>query len=77
MQKHPNLLSLIETPVINYWLGPDLHAVSILLKGVDLYKIVLACPNNRTLPEIINTQKADLDEIKGFIESWDLKLIKL
>ena len=51
--------------------------MGILLKGVGLYKIVLACPHNRTLPEIINTQKADLDEIKGFIEWWDLKLIKL
>jgi salicylate hydroxylase len=75
MRQHPNLLSLIETPAINYWLGPDSHAVGYLLKGGDLYNIVLACPD--TLPEMVNTQKADLEEMRGIFEGWDPRLREL
>jgi salicylate hydroxylase len=41
MRKLPNLLSLIDTPAINHWMGPDSHVVGYLLKGGDLYNIVL------------------------------------
>jgi salicylate hydroxylase len=72
MRKHPNLISLIETPAINYWMGPDSHAVGYLLKGGDLYNIVLACPDN--LPEMVNTQKADVEEMRSIFKDWDPRL---
>jgi salicylate hydroxylase len=72
MKKHPDLVELAENPAINYWMGPDAHAVSYLLKGGGLYNIVLICPDN--LPEFVNTAKADLQEMRDFFQKWDPRL---
>lgn len=72
MRAHPLLTDLVETPNINFWMGPDSHVVSYLLKGGNLYNIVLACPDN--LPEFINQQKADLQEMHDLFKTWDPKL---
>ncbi|KAI9880978.1 MAG: hypothetical protein M1830_009472 [Pleopsidium flavum] len=72
MKKHPDLVDLVEKPAINYWMGPDGHAVCYLLKGGGLYNIVLICPDN--LPELVNTAKADVQEMRDFFEKWDPKL---
>ena len=72
MKKHTDLVELAENPVINYWMGPDAHAVCYLLKGGGLYNIVLICPDN--LPEMVNTANADLQEMRDFFEKWDPRL---
>ena len=72
MKKHPLLKDLAEKPAINYWMGPDGHAVCYLLQGGDLYNIVLICPDN--LPELVNNAKADVQEMRDFFEKWDPKL---
>lgn len=72
MSRHPDLVDLVEKPAINYWMGPDGHAVCYLLKGGGLYNIVLICPDN--LPEMVNTAKADVQEMRDFFEKWDPKL---
>ena len=72
MKRHPQLRDLAEKPAINYWMGPDGHAVCYLLQGGGLYNIVLICPDN--LPELVNTAKADLKEMLDFFENWDPKL---
>jgi salicylate hydroxylase len=72
MRMHPGLVELAENPAINMWMGPQAHAVCYLLKGGDLYNIVLVCPDN--LPEFINTAKADLQEMRDFFANWDPKL---
>ncbi|KAH0840886.1 hypothetical protein AYO21_06212 [Fonsecaea monophora] len=72
MKAHPLLRDLVAVPNINYWLGPDAHAVSYLLKGGNLYNIVIACPDN--LPELVNQQKADLDEMHALFAAWDPQL---
>ena len=72
MKKHPDLCDLAEKPAINYWMGPGAHAVCYLLKGGGLYNIVLICPDN--LPEMVNTAKADLQEMRNFFKDWDPKL---
>jgi salicylate hydroxylase len=41
MRPHPELQEFLESPAINYWMGPDGHAVCYLLKGGNLYNIVL------------------------------------
>jgi len=53
-------------------MGPSSHAVCYLLKGGDLYNIVLVCPDN--LPELVNTAKADLQEMRDYFVNWDPKL---
>ncbi|KAL2011840.1 hypothetical protein VTN00DRAFT_4558 [Thermoascus crustaceus] len=72
MKKHPALLDLVQQPSINYWMGPDAHAVCYLLQGGGLYNIVLICPDN--LPELINMAKADLQEMRDFFKDWDPRL---
>jgi len=72
MKKHPDLVDLAENPAINYWLGPNAHAVCYLLKGGGLYNIVLACPDN--LPELVHSAKADLQEMRDFFSEWDPRL---
>ncbi len=72
MKKHPDLRDLAEKPAINYWMGPYGHVVCYLLKGGGLYNIVLICPDN--LPEMLNTAKADLQEMRDFFDGWDPKL---
>ncbi|KAF8537013.1 hypothetical protein BDD12DRAFT_848640 [Trichophaea hybrida] len=75
MRKDPDLAQLAEVPVINYWMGPGAHAVCYLLKGGELYNIVLICPDN--LPEGVALQNADLDELRGIFATWDIRLQKL
>ena len=72
MKADPLLANLASHPNINYWLGPSAHAVSYLLKGGDLYNIVLIRPDD--LPEMINMAKADLQEMQDFFADWDPKL---
>lgn len=72
MRAHPLLTDLISTPNINYWMGPDSHVVGYLLKGGDLYNIVIACPDN--LPEFVSQQKADLAEMHALFSDWDPQL---
>lgn len=72
MLAHPELRSLVERPAINYWMGPHGHVVCYLLQGGGLYNIVLICPDN--LPEMMNTAKADLEEMRAFFENWDPRL---
>lgn len=72
MKKHPLLADLAAVPNINYWMGPDSHVVSYLLQGGNLYNIVLVCPDN--LPELVNQQKADLNEMHALFSSWDPQL---
>ncbi|KAI9801267.1 MAG: hypothetical protein M1833_002837 [Piccolia ochrophora] len=72
MMKHEDLVELAENPAINYWMGPDAHVVCYLLKGGGLYNIVLICPDN--LPEMVNTAKADLQEMRDLFDKWDPRL---
>lgn len=72
MVKHENPRELVNNPAINYWMGLNAHAVCYLLKGGGLYNIVLACPDN--LPELVNTQAADIQEMRDFFAKWDPRL---
>ncbi|KAI1628978.1 salicylate hydroxylase [Exophiala viscosa] len=72
MKKHPLLADLVAVPNINFWLGPSSHVVCYLLKGGNLYNIVIACPDN--LPKFVNQQKADLEEMHAIFKEWDPKL---
>lgn len=75
MRADPLLSDLAQRPNINYWMGPDSHAVCYLLKGGDIYNIVLICPDN--LPEMVNQEKADLEEMHALFANWDPQLRQL
>jgi salicylate hydroxylase len=46
MMKDPELSSLVTDPQVNYWLGPDMHAVNYVLKGGKLFNMVLLVPDD-------------------------------
>ncbi|KAI4210889.1 MAG: hypothetical protein LQ351_006293 [Letrouitia transgressa] len=75
MKKQPELQEFAEKPAINYWMGPRSHVVCYLLQGGSLYNIVMIAPDN--LPELVNTAKADLQELRDLFQSWDPRLQKL
>lgn len=75
MRKDDRLKDLVNSPAITIWMGPDSHCVGYLLKGGDLYNMVLACPDN--LPELVNTAKADLREMRELFAAWDPRLKRL
>ncbi len=75
MKKHKELSFLLENgsrAPLNYWMGPDCHVVCYLLKGGDLYNIVLLCPDN--LPEKVTTAPGDLEEMRAIFANWDPRL---
>lgn len=75
MRKHEELAELVNDPAINFWMGPSGHAACYLLKGGDLYNIVLLCPDN--LPETVNVAVEGAQEVRDFFRTWDPKLGKL
>ncbi|KAI5777577.1 hypothetical protein EDC01DRAFT_759834 [Geopyxis carbonaria] len=75
MKKDPVLEPLTRVPVINYWMGPDSHAVCYLLQGGGLYNIVLICPDN--LPADTAVVDADIGELRGLFANWDIRLQRL
>lgn len=72
IRRDPELKDLAEYPNINYWMGPDAHAVCYPLKNGTIYNIVLICPDN--LPELVAHAKADLKEMHDFFHGWDPRL---
>jgi salicylate hydroxylase len=72
MREKECLRELVDSPSINCWLDPDSHVVGYLIKVGDLYNMVLACPDN--LPELVNTAKADLGEMREIFSNWDPRL---
>lgn len=75
MMKHPMLNELVQQRSINYWMGPNAHAVCYFLQGGELCNIVLICPDD--LPESVHIAKADVQEMKTFFEDWDPRLKSL
>ena len=72
MKDCPELHDLAAEPTINYWLGPQGHAVCYFLQGGRLCNLVLLAPDD--LPETISTAKADLQEMRDFFHAWDPRL---
>jgi salicylate hydroxylase len=72
MKKHRALWELFDPPCINFWMGPNAHAVCYLLQGGSLCNIVLIRPDN--LPDSVNMARADLQEMLDFFKDWDPRL---
>lgn len=60
------LRDMVRNAAIDYWIGLNAHAVCYLLKGGNLFNIVLVCSDN--LPELVDTQQADAQETGDFFE---------
>ncbi|KAL9002213.1 MAG: hypothetical protein Q9188_004847 [Gyalolechia gomerana] len=75
MQSYPDLRELAAEPAFHYWMGPEAHAVCYFMQGGRLCNLVLLCPDD--LPDMVNTAKADVQEMREFFRAWDPKLQQL
>ncbi|KAF2792883.1 FAD binding domain-containing protein [Melanomma pulvis-pyrius CBS 109.77] len=75
MLKDEDLKSFVEDPQVNYWLGPDAHAVNYVLRGGKLFNMVLLVPDD--MPAGANTLAGNVDEMRALYKDWDPRIPKL
>ncbi|KAF2636589.1 FAD/NAD(P)-binding domain-containing protein [Massarina eburnea CBS 473.64] len=75
MMKDPELRSFIEDPQVNYWMGPDAHAVNYVLRGGKLFNMVLLVPDD--MPAGANTLAGNVEEMRALYKDWDPRIPKL
>ncbi|KAH8818381.1 hypothetical protein F5882DRAFT_512666 [Hyaloscypha sp. PMI_1271] len=75
MMKDPELACLVTDPQVNYWLGPDMHAVNYVLKGGKLFNMVLLVPDD--MPAGASTLEGNVEEMRALFKDWDPRIPKL
>ncbi|KAK2596255.1 hypothetical protein QQS21_006347 [Conoideocrella luteorostrata] len=76
MLKDPELRPFIEDPQVNYWIGPDKHAVNYVLKGGELFNMVLLVPDDMPA-DSGSTIKGDIEEMRQSFAGWDPRIGKM
>ncbi len=72
----PELASFVTAPQVNYWLGPDAHAVNYVLKGGKLFNMVLLVPDD--IPaDGASTLEGNVEEMRALYKDWDPRIPKL
>lgn len=77
MRADPDLKSFVETPTVNYWLGPDAHAVNYVLKGGKQFNMVLLVPDDIPRDSPSNTVAGNVEEMQAYFKDWDPRISKL
>ncbi|TVY30272.1 FAD-dependent monooxygenase, partial [Lachnellula hyalina] len=75
MLKDPELATFVTNPQVNYWMGPDAHAVNYVLRGGELFNMVLLVPDD--LPEGQNVTEGSVEEMRALYKDWDPRIPKL
>ncbi|KAI0096249.1 FAD binding domain-containing protein [Nemania sp. FL0031] len=76
MMTDPDLRPFVDNPQVNYWVGPGVHAVNYVLRGGELFNMVLLVPDD--IPEgSANTIEGDAEEMRAHFTQWDPRLGKL
>ncbi|KAI1298362.1 FAD binding domain-containing protein [Xylaria venustula] len=76
MVPDPDLRPFLDNPQVNYWLGPDMHVVNYILRGGELFNMVLLVPDD--IPEgTANTVEGDTAAMRDHLYQWDPRLGKL
>ncbi|KAI1172223.1 FAD binding domain-containing protein [Nemania sp. FL0916] len=76
MMKDPDLRPFVDNPQVNYWVGPGVHAVNYILRGGELFNMVLLVPDD--IPSgSANTIEGDVEEMRAHFRQWDPRLGKL
>ncbi|KAJ5894363.1 hypothetical protein N7495_006054 [Penicillium taxi] len=77
MRKDPELAVLVDDPQVNYWLGPDAHAVNYVLRGGELFNMVLLVPDDIPDESLASTIEGNVEEMCSLFEGWDPRIQKL
>lgn len=75
MLQDPDLRGFVEDPQVNYWIGPDAHAVNYVLRGGKLFNMVLLVPDD--MPADANTLAGNVEEMRARYRDWDPRIPKL
>ncbi|KAI4868020.1 FAD/NAD(P)-binding domain-containing protein [Hypoxylon rubiginosum] len=75
MLADPELQHFIKDPQVNYWLGPDAHAVNYVLRGGELFNMVLLVPDD--MPEAAMTVDGNVEEMQALYKDWDPRIGKI
>ena len=75
MMDDPELRSFVEDPQVNYWMGPDAHAVNYVLRGGELFNMVLLVPDD--MPAGAMTLEGNIEEMRALYKDWDPRIPKL
>ncbi|KAL0943452.1 FAD binding domain-containing protein [Colletotrichum truncatum] len=76
MLKDPELRHFVENPQVNYWIGPDKHAVNYVLKGGKLFNMVLLVPDDMPI-DGRNTLQGNIEEMRAHYDGWDPRISKM
>ncbi|KAJ5785671.1 uncharacterized protein N7503_010883 [Penicillium pulvis] len=77
MRKDPELAPFVNDPQVNYWLGPDAHAVNYVLRGGDLFNMVLLVPDDIPEESLATTIEGNVEEMCSLFQGWDPRIQKL
>ncbi|ESZ95549.1 hypothetical protein SBOR_4078 [Sclerotinia borealis F-4128] len=61
------LADFVKNPQVNYWLGPKMHAVNYVLRGGDLFNMVLLVPDD--MPAGATTLEGNVMEMRALCKS--------
>ncbi|KAI1775777.1 FAD/NAD(P)-binding domain-containing protein [Hypoxylon cercidicola] len=75
MLADPDLQHFIQNPQVNYWIGPDAHAVNYVLRGGELFNMVLLVPDD--MPEAAMTVDGNVEEMQALYKDWDPRIGKI
>ncbi|TVY20722.1 FAD-dependent monooxygenase [Lachnellula arida] len=75
MLKDPELATFVTNPQVNYWMGPDAHAVNYVLRGGELFNMVLLVPDD--IPDDRNVTEGSVEEMRALYKDWDPRIPKL
>ncbi|KAL3477108.1 hypothetical protein BJX99DRAFT_226708 [Aspergillus californicus] len=77
MLKDPDLASFVTDPQVNYWLGPDKHAVNYVLRGGKIFNMVLLVPDDIPEDSLATTVEGNVEEMCALFKGWDPRIEKL
>lgn len=77
MMKDPELARFVTDHEVNYWLGPGKHAVNYVLRGGELFNMVLLVPDDMPTDLKTNTLEGDVVEMRKLFQDWDPGIPKL
>ncbi|KAF7155380.1 hypothetical protein CNMCM5623_007451 [Aspergillus felis] len=77
MLKDPELAGFVTDPQVNYWLGPDAHAVNYVLRGGEKFNMVLLVPDDIPEDSLASTVEGNVQEMCTLFKGWDPRIQKL
>ncbi|KAG0649870.1 FAD-dependent monooxygenase 4 [Hyphodiscus hymeniophilus] len=76
MLKDPELAPFVRDEEVNYWIGPDIHVVTYILRKGSLCNMVLLVPDDMPA-DGASTLEGNVEEMRALCTKWDPRISKL